>query len=118
MVYISVFFLNLFFCVADVRTFEILLRQYDVRKEHFIADLGISGNGEEDRAENEKRGLNQQTDEGKQEIEKAKDEIEKDFPKKQKRKLEHLNSESTIVCRPVPETKGHTGYLTFARKCV
>lgn len=89
------------------------MRQYEVRKEEFLTDLlGEAEEGEE----NPKRPKFETVESEVSQLEVK--ENSQSGRGKQKRKLENFNSQAAIVSRPLPETKGHTGYLTFAKKIV
>lgn len=78
---------------VDIRTFEVLLRQYEVKEgkmESCHADErgSIGSLSRKRRQRSSEVGSNGR---------------------------ESSNSPTTIMARPSPEAKGHTGYLTFAR---
>lgn len=83
-------------CSSDIRTFEVLLRAYEVKE----VKLGSSkGNGEGD--------------------------LVGSLPckRRQRSSEESINrkencSSNLVMARPASDARGHTGYLTFARlKC-
>lgn len=80
-------------CYADIRTFEILLRTYEVHEGALKSATANEASGEGS------------------------------LPEK-KRKIrsagEALDSTQTssVIARPCSTARGHTGYLTFARKSV
>lgn len=79
---------------TDVRTFEVLLRTYDVRQRIIESCLVNEG----DSNERPPRKRRQGSAEGNNGIE--------------------CTSSPTVMIRPSGEARGHTGYLTFARlKC-
>ncbi|KAF6164114.1 hypothetical protein GIB67_017698 [Kingdonia uniflora] len=83
--------------VVDIRTFEILLRTYEVRE----GKMESSGNDDDDEAflGSLPCKRRQRTNEGSNVREKC--------------------SAPAIMARPCAESRGHTGYLTFARlKCL
>ncbi|KAL3680556.1 hypothetical protein R1sor_023512 [Riccia sorocarpa] len=109
----------------DLRTFEVLLRAYEVHEEYFGTDLGFdsSNNDSESAVLSEsppphKRlcsGDSKVIDSGKSQLS-AKDNLMEKGPKKGRRRGEQLPG--CVVARPEAEAKGHTGYLTFARRAV
>ncbi|XP_058750254.1 uncharacterized protein LOC131623269 [Vicia villosa] len=76
-------------CFTDIRTFEILLRQYEVREEK-MESSHEDANGSNGSLSRKRR----QCSDG-----------------------NHIvsNSTSSVMARPCGEARGHTGYLTFAR---
>ncbi|ONK70435.1 tRNA (adenine(58)-N(1))-methyltransferase catalytic subunit TRMT61A [Asparagus officinalis] len=73
---------------TDIRTFEILLRTYEIREERLRVDDDSKGSPVGS------------------------------LPRKRRQSEENYGSTekpSSIMARPCRETKGHTGYLTFAR---
>ncbi|CAA6665542.1 unnamed protein product [Spirodela intermedia] len=79
---------------TDVRTFEVLLRTYEVRDVKF-GSLGGDGSGGAVRKPPCKRKNRPSSDE------------------ENNGSMER--STSTVMAKPCPETRGHTGFLTFAR---
>lgn len=80
-------------CFTDIRTFEVLLRSYEVREEKLESWENHAGGslGSRKRRQRSTDGSN---------------EVETSIP-------------ATIMARPSSEGRGHTGYLTFARlRCV
>ncbi|KAL5096754.1 hypothetical protein RYX36_001081 [Vicia faba] len=79
-------------CFTDIRTFEVLLRQYEVREEKMESFHG-DDNGSNGSLSRKRR----QCSDGNHVV---------------------SNSTSSVMARPCGEARGHTGYLTFARlKC-
>lgn len=74
---------------ADIRTFEILLRTYEIREERVKVDEGSSPVGSLPR---KRRQCS--LDEG---------------------NYRSMDKTTSVMARPCSETRGHTGYLTFAR---
>ncbi|VFQ73528.1 unnamed protein product [Cuscuta campestris] len=76
---------------TDIRTFEVLLRTYEVRKRNMEGQDGSGSNGGgsvEEHSKKRKCGFD-------------------------------AGGDGTVMVRPSSESRGHTGYLTFARlKCV
>ncbi|KAL3680562.1 hypothetical protein R1sor_023518 [Riccia sorocarpa] len=111
----------------DLRTFEVLLRSYEVHEECFGTDLGLdSSNNESESAilsessPPHKRlcsGNAEVIDSGEDRSQlSAKDNLIAKGSKKSRRRGEQLPG--YVVARPEAEAKGHTGYLTFARRAV
>lgn len=112
---------------ADIRTFEVLLRSYEVRHENLSTSFDCSEQSreqkfredstkppphkrqradeadEKDKSEGEGHGLDAGDINGTSKT--VGEESKK--PQRQPR---------PVIARPYPETKGHTGYLTFARQ--
>lgn len=83
----------LFICIVDTRTFEILLRTYEVREVKVDSSQG-HGDGSPMGPPRKRRQTNEAN------------------------KGDEISSPGVMV-RPSAEARGHTGYLTFARlKCV
>lgn len=80
-------------CVLDIRTFEVLLRTYEVREGKMGCSQGDDGNL------SLPRKRRQRSNEG--------------------NNVQDSLGCPTVMARPCSEAKGHTGYLTFARlKCL
>lgn len=81
---------------VDIRTFEVLLRTYEVREGRMEGCQGVEEAGGYVGTLPCKRRQQHSSDEGRQ-----------------------ISSTSVVTARPCGEAKGHTGYLTFARlKCI
>ncbi|KAG0563245.1 hypothetical protein KC19_8G015400 [Ceratodon purpureus] len=109
---------------ADIRTFEVLLRSYEVRHENLSTSFDCSEHS------SEQKSSEVSTKPPPHKRQRANEADEKDKPeggldagdtngtsktvgeesKKPQRQLK------PVIARPYPETKGHTGYLTFARQ--
>ena len=94
-------------------THEILLRGYDVRRERLVEDFvggggGGGGGGGSSRKNNGKNKKRQRGD----------DEGRAAPPKTPPNSSAGLLPRPIIVARPSCDARGHTGYLTFARKGV
>eukprot|EP00898_Chlorokybus_atmophyticus_P001760 jgi/Chlat1/2585/Chrsp178S02492 len=91
---------------TDVRTMEVLLRTYEVKLEHYstqFADGSDAAYHQDPRSRKRQRnGSNAAQGEG------------GEVDTKQGESL--AGSQALVVARPNTETKGHTGYLTFARR--
>lgn len=94
---------------TDVRTFEVLLRTYEVREKSFTKKV-------EDKSFDEISTSNSFP------CKRLYSEVEGDDtlckPTNVQGKEAMTEKVQTVMARPYPETKGHTGYLTFARRCV
>ncbi|KAJ7549066.1 hypothetical protein O6H91_07G038700 [Diphasiastrum complanatum] len=126
---------------TDIRTFEVLLRSYDVRTQTF-GSLSMTGVKEEIAAENlsqvrklsgQKRGRDglkqteplvmqghvlttEEVTNGKECIPALSSSSDIGLSKNPENTGVERNSSERIVARPYPETRGHTGFLTFARQ--
>lgn len=83
-------------CVCvDIRTFEVLLRTYEVREGKDWSCQGEEGSSLEHLSRKRRKRLNEGNNE------------------------QEISSSPMVMARPSNEARGHTGYLTFARlKCV
>lgn len=80
---------------VDIRTFEVLLRTYEVREVKMNSVQGNEGGSIESLPCKRRQRSNEESN-----------------------GLEN-SSHSVVMARPSSEARGHTGYLTFARlKCV
>lgn len=115
---------------ADIRTFEVLLRSYEVRHENLSTSFECS---EQSREQKFSKDSMKSPPPKRQRAEVPTGETEKDKPEGEDHGLDggDLNGTSKsagegiqkpqrqakpVIARPYPETKGHTGYLTFARQ--
>lgn len=98
---------------ADIRTFEVLLRSYEVRHENLSTSFDCS----------EQTWLKESMKSPPHKRQRAGDVEEKDGagdtngaanPNLGSKVL--VRQPRPVIARPYPETKGHTGYLTFARQ--
>jgi len=93
---------------TDVRTFEVLLRTYEVREKSFTKKV-------------EEKSFDETSTFSSFPCKRLCSEMERDYTckppivKEEEAKTEKVR---TVMARPYPETKGHTGFLTFARRCV
>ncbi|BBN13969.1 tRNA (adenine57-N1/adenine58-N1)-methyltransferase catalytic subunit [Marchantia polymorpha subsp. ruderalis] len=120
----------------DLRTFEVLVRTYETHEEYFGTDIGLDivNNEIEDATlhtpgsspphkrlcptEMKTTSAEEKTTSNKSEVS-GKDNWMKKGPKKGRGRGEQpQGSKCSIVARPEAEAKGHTGYLTFARRAV
>ncbi|KAL2621433.1 hypothetical protein R1flu_001638 [Riccia fluitans] len=118
----------------DLRTFEVLLRTYEVHEECLGTDLGLDDSVNNDNDSEsavrsprsspphkrlcsvESKVIDSEED---QTQVSSKDNLMEKGPKKGRSRGEQLPSSLyPIVARPEAEAKGHTGYLTFARRAV
>lgn len=122
--------------LADVRTFEILLRAYEVRHEQLATDLmGEEGGQKRQQAqqEGERKEGEGGGDEGMPGAEGSagNEEVGKGGEgesgreggsgrgkKRGREELWKWRETAQAMANPVAETKGHTGYLTFGRRAV
>lgn len=94
---------------TDVRTFEVLLRTYEVREKSFTKKV-------------EDKSFDEISTSSSFPCKRLYSEVEGDDtlckPTNVQGKEAMTEKVQTVMARPYPETKGHTGYLTFARRCV
>lgn len=94
---------------TDVRTFEVLLRTYEVREKSFTKKV-------------EEKSFDEISTSISFPCKRLCSEVEGDDtlskPTNVQGKEAMTEEVQTVMARPYPETKGHTGYLTFARRCV
>ncbi|THU57879.1 hypothetical protein C4D60_Mb03t08230 [Musa balbisiana] len=79
---------------TDIRTFEVLLRSYEVREERMIGTEGVQDSPVGSLPRKRRQCISRDVNNDSKEI---------------------TTTTSTIIARPCRETRGHTGYLTFAR---
>lgn len=94
---------------TDVRTFEVLLRTYEVREKSFTKKV-------------EEKSFDEISTFSSFPCKRLCSEMEGDDtvckPAIGEGKEAKTEKVQTVMARPYPETKGHTGYLTFGRRCV
>jgi len=94
---------------TDVRTFEVLLRTYEVREKSFTKKV-------------EEKSFDEISTFSSFPCKRLCSEMEGDDtvckPAIVEGKEAKTEKVQTVMARPYPETKGHTGYLTFGRRCV
>jgi tRNA (adenine57-N1/adenine58-N1)-methyltransferase len=98
----------------DIRTFEVLLRFYEVRRNNLSKSFEFSeqvGDGAFKSPPYKRQRGQKPVGDGLQESENQ----ECESLGNQKAEKQAVQ---TVLARPYPETKGHTGYLTFARRSV
>ena len=102
--------------LVDFATHEVLLRGYDVRRERLVEDFvagGYGGGGGSSSRKNNNEGRKKRQRNGEDD-----DEGAAAAPPKAPPPPRLSAPQPVIVARPSCDARGHTGYLTFARKGV
>lgn len=103
---------------ADIRTFEVLVRSYEVRHENLSTGFDFSEQTLPKDAAKSPPHKRQRAGEGDDSKERAEDDAvdRRNGASNPNPKSQPRQSRGPVIARPYPETKGHTGYLTFARQ--